>query len=474
MSVAKYVELAEQIKSQIRSNVWSIGSKLPSLRKQTELSGLSLMTVVNAYRLLETQGWVVSHSRSGYVVAPPAYNVTTSQVARRLHITESVHINDFVFDILQANRTKKAVVNFGFAYPDPMLYPQDKVNKSLVQAARTMPTSHALDNLPPGNETLRNIIAKRYAAQGMNISPEEIVITAGALEALNLSLQSVTKAGDWVVIESPAFYGALQALERLNLRALSINTHPTEGIDLDSLEKALQTHDVKACWLMTNFQNPLGFTLTDEKKKRLVSMLTEHQVYLIEDDVYGELYYGASKPLPAKAFDTQGMTLHCSSFSKSLVAGFRIGWVAAGNRALPIQKLQLMSTLSTSAPVQLALANYLSTRHYEIHLRQLRRTLEQRKFQTWQLLQQSLPKGCDAYYSTGGYFIWVVLPEHVNTTNLYRVLLQDNISIAPGEMFAPDQQFTHGFRLNASQDMTESVKGAIKRLGEQIANMLSC
>ena len=469
--MAKYIELAEQIKSQIQSNVWEIGDKLPSLRKQTELSGLSLMTVMNAYQLLANQGWVVSHSRSGYVVAPQVEDFPILSHQNDPQITESVDINDFVFDILQASR-KKTMTNFGFAYPDPNLYPQNQINKSLIQAARKMPASHALDNLPPGNETLRKIIAKRYAAQGMNINPEEIVITAGALEALNLSLQAVTQAGDWVVVESPTFYSALQSLERLNLRALSINTHPKEGIDLDSLEKTLETHKVKACWLMTNCQNPLGFTLSDEKKIRLVELLTKHNVHLIEDDVYSELYYGGTKPRPAKAYDNKGMVLHCSSFSKSLVAGFRIGWVAAGTRALQIQKIQLMSTLSTSAPVQLTLANYLSTRHYETHLRQLRRTLEQRKFQTWQLLRDHFPKEANAYYSTGGYFIWVVLPEHVNATELYRLALQENISIAPGEMFATNQQFIHCFRLNASLEISDSVVLAIKRLGLLIETLI--
>ncbi|MGV2988187.1 PLP-dependent aminotransferase family protein [Vibrio sp. E150_011] len=462
--MAKYIELAEQIKRQIRNNVWEIGSKLPSLRKQTELSGLSLMTVMNAYQLLESQGWVVSHSRSGYVVAPQIQDVPIPSIQRSIQASESVDINDFVFDILQASRNSD-VINFGFAYPDPNLYPHRQVNKSLMHAARTMPTSYALDNLPPGNEILRQTIAKRYALQGMNINPDEIVITAGALEALNLSLQSVTKSGDWVIVESPTFYGALQSLERLNLRALFVNTHPKDGIDLDSLEHALKTHPVKACWLMTTFQNPLGFTLSNEKKKKLIELLTHHGVYLIEDDVYSELYYGGDKPLPAKAFDTQSMTLHCSSFSKSLVAGFRIGWVAAGSQALKIQKLQLMSTLSTSAPVQLTLANYLSTRHYESHLRLLRRKLEQRKFQTWQLLQAALPEGAHAYYSTGGYFIWVVLPNYVNATELYKTALLEHISIAPGEMFATNKQFDHCFRLNASHEMSTTIVSAINRLG---------
>ncbi|CAG20059.1 aminotransferase class I/II-fold pyridoxal phosphate-dependent enzyme, partial [Photobacterium profundum] len=164
--------------------------------------------------------------------------------------------------------------------------------------------------------------------------------------------------------------------------------------------------------------------------------------------------------------------MHCSSFSKSLVAGFRIGWVAAGQMALPIQKLQLMSTLSASAPIQLALAKYLSTRNYENHLRQLRRKLEQRKFATWQLLRSYFLPNVSVNYSEGGYFLWVELPEHLDATELYQRALKDNISIAPGKMFSASKQFNHCFRLNSSFECSEPEERAIKRLAELIQNML--
>jgi len=469
--LAKYDQLVEQIRNQIKSEIWGVGDKLPSLRKQAEISGMSLMTVLHAYQVLESQGWIVSHARSGYFVAPKVKYSSPKNSDVTVQKTESIDINDFIFDVLQASRTPHNV-DFGSVYPDPKLYPRHQVNKSLMTAARNMPTSSALDNLPPGNKDLRQLIAKRYAAQGINVHPEEIVITAGALEALNLSLQAVTQAGDWVVVESPTFYGALQSLQRLNLRALSVRTHPRDGIDLDSLEKALQSHPVKACWLMTNHQNPLGCTLSNEKKKRLIELLAEYNVYLIEDDVYSELYFGGQKPLPAKSFDLHGMTMHCSSFSKTLVAGFRIGWVAAGKMALPIQKLQLMSTLSASAPIQLSLAKYLTTRNYENHLRQLRRKLEQRKFSTWQMLSSYVPSNVTVHYSEGGYFLWVELPEHLDATDLYHEALQENISIAPGKMFSVSNQFNHCFRLNASFECSESEERAIKRLAELIQNML--
>lgn len=179
---------------------------------------------------------------------------------------EVVDINTYIFDVLQASRDP-SVVPFASAFPDPRLFPLQQLNRSLANVSKTATAMSVIENLPPGNVDLRHAIARRYAQQGMNISPDEIVITAGALEALNLSLQAVTEPGDWVIVENPCFYGALQALERLKLKALSVATDVREGIDLNALEQALNEYPVKACWLMTNSQNPLGFTLSAEKKR---------------------------------------------------------------------------------------------------------------------------------------------------------------------------------------------------------------
>ncbi|PLM44826.1 GntR family transcriptional regulator, partial [Klebsiella michiganensis] len=316
-------------------------------------------------------------------------------------------------------------------------------------------------------------IARRYALQGMNISPDEIVITAGALEALNLSLQAVTEPGDWVVVENPCFYGALQALERLRLKALSVATDVKEGIDLDALEQALQNYPVKACWLMTNGQNPLGFTLSAEKKTQLVALLARYKVMLIEDDVYSELYFGREKPLPAKYWDRDDMTLHCSSFSKCLVPGFRIGWVAAGRHARRIQQLQLMSTLSTSSPMQLALVDYLSTKRYDAHLRRLRRQLAERKQLAWQALLRHLPAEVKIHHSDSGYFLWLELPAGSDAGELSARALAYNISIAPGKMFSTSASWTAFFRFNTAWGWGEREEQGVKRLGELIREMLA-
>ena len=466
----KYQRLAQQIISQIELGVWLPGDKLPSLREQVASSGMSFMTVGHAYQMLESQGRIVARPQSGYYVAA---RPTTHQPAPPAQVMrdEVVDINTYIFDVLQASRDP-SVVPFASAFPDPRLFPLQQLNRSLANVSKTATAMSVIENLPPGNVDLRHAIARRYAQQGMNISPDEIVITAGALEALNLSLQAVTEPGDWVIVENPCFYGALQALERLKLKALSVATDVREGIDLSALEQALNDYPVKACWLMTNSQNPLGFTLSAEKKAQLVALLTRHNVTLIEDDVYSELYFGREKPLPAKAWDKQDMTLHCSSFSKCLVAGFRIGWVAAGKHARRIQQLQLMSTLSTSSPMQLALVDYLSTKRYDAHLRRLRRTLAERKQHAWQTLLRHMPAGVKIHHNDSGYFLWLELPERLDAGRLSEKALAHQISIAPGKMFSTSDTWAPFFRFNTSWGWGDREEQAVARLGEVIREMM--
>ncbi|MEF1214594.1 PLP-dependent aminotransferase family protein, partial [Vibrio alginolyticus] len=207
----------------------------------------------------------------------------------------------------------------------------------------------------------------------------DIVVTSGALEALNLSLQAVTQPGDTVVVESPTFYGALQAIERLGLKAIEITVDPLTGHSVDHIEATFADNDVRACWLMTNFHNPTGTLLSDGQKQRIVEMADKYDVYLIEDDVYSELYFSEKKPSSLKAFDTQERVLHCGSFSKSLCPGYRLGWVVNKRFNAQLQKLQLISTLSGSAPIQQGIAHYLQNDSYDSHLRKLRKNLEQRQ-----------------------------------------------------------------------------------------------
>jgi len=378
-----------------------------------------------------------------------------------------VDVSQLVFDILESSRSRD-VVPFGSAFPSPLLFPFPALARSMMSAVQKMDPWSTVDDLTPGNAELRRQIALRYLIDGLHVHTDEIIITNGALDALNLCLLAVTKPGDAVAIESPTFYGALQSLERLGLRAIEVPTHPREGIDIDALAIALERHRPKACWLMTNFQNPLGSTMPEGKKRALVEMLTRHDVPLIEDDVYGELYFGSKRPVPAKSFDTKGLVLHCSSFSKCLAPGYRVGWAAPGRYADAVARLKLTTTLSASAPAQVALASYLAKGGYDRHLRQLRHTLSVQQSAVMQGVVRHFPPDTKATHPSGGYFLWIELPDHVNALAIHKRALSLGISVAPGPMFSAQRGFTNCLRLNYGHLWDERAEAALMTLGRLV------
>ena len=300
------------------------------MRYASQAYGVSPSTVFQAYYLLERRGLIRARPRSGYFVnAHTPSTFSEPVISSQVNESTEVDVSELVFSVLDSIKDPNTVP-FGSAFPSPTLFPLQRLSRSLASAAREMDPRMVVTDMSPGNPQLRRQIALRYMVGGLMLPMEELLITNGALEALNLCLQAVTEPGDLVAIEAPAFYASLQVLERLKLKAVEIPVHPRDGIDLGVLAQTLERHPIKACWCMTSFQNPMGATVPEAKKQELVELLRQHQVPLIEDDVYAELYYGQQAPKPAKAFDTEGLVMHCGSFAKSLAPGYRIGWVAAG------------------------------------------------------------------------------------------------------------------------------------------------
>tara|TARA_Y100001963_G_scaffold28061_1_gene38260 strand:- start:356 stop:1333 length:978 start_codon:yes stop_codon:yes gene_type:complete len=320
-----------------------------------------------------------------------------------------------------------------------------------------------------GNPDLRRQIALRYMVSGMLLPMDELVITNGAMEALNLCLQSVTQPGDLVAIESPAFYATLQVLERLQLKAVEIPVHPREGIDLDSLADSLQRFPIKACWFMSSLQNPLGASMSDAKKKQLYALLQQHQVPMIEDDVYAELYFSAKPPKPVKSFDTDGLVMNCGSFSKCLAPGYRVGWVAAGRFAEQVSRLKLMTTISPSVPAQAALADYLQHGGYDRHLRKLRHALESQQRAMLASAARHFPRETRVSRPNGGYFLWFEFPERVDSLQLFQLALAQGISLAPGPIFSANRQYRNCARLNYGTPWDERCEQAMATLGRLLA-----
>ncbi|OXC76517.1 aminotransferase-like domain-containing protein [Caballeronia sordidicola] len=462
----RYERLASQIGALIERGDLPPGTRIPAIRAACDAYGVSPSTVFRAYYMLERQGLIVARPRSGYFVSAAAPGVPLHGAASTPdEPSKSVNISELVFEVLHSTRDMHTVA-LGSAFMSPAVFPMQRLGKSCALVNRSTDLAKMVAALPPGDDALRRQIALRYLMTGMVVHVDEIIITSGALDALTLSLQVLTRAGDEIVIEKPTFYAALQAIERLQLKVVEIPVHPVEGHDMEALAQALDHHPIRACWFMTAFQNPTGATLSDTKKQALVALLAKYEVPLIEDDVYSELRFGPLPNRPAKFFDRRGLVLHCGSFAKSLAPGYRIGWAAAGRFAERLERAKWMTTLSASVPAQRAIADYLEHGGYDRFLRKLRRDLAAQQAAMLSAINRYFPAQSTATHPDGGYFTWVELPRQVDSLRLFEAALERGISVAPGPMFSASGEFRHHIRLNYGYPWSPEIERAMATLGE--------
>lgn len=460
-----YEQVANKVARLIHQGTLRTGDRIPSVRQLRSQLGVSITTVLEAYRLLESEGLVEARPQSGYYVRAPYRNLPPEPlISAPDSIATPVGVGVLVSEIVAAARNPD-MVPLGASSPSPTLLPTLKLNQVLARVARHAGVNSNIYDLPPGNEYVRRRIARRSLAWGGSLASEEIVTTCGCMESINLCLKAVAKPGDTIAVESPVFFGFLQILESLGMKALEIATHPRDGISLEALESAIRTHPVKACLVTPNFSNPLGSCMPEANKQQLVEMLTRAQIPLIEDDVFGELYFGSSRPKVAKAFDTEGMVLLCSSFSKDLAPGYRLGWTAPGRFKLQVELLKHSSTIANATLPQLAIAEFLQSGGYDHHLRQLRKAYAAQVQCVTQAISQFFPEGTKVTRPTGGFLLWVELPQSVDSLQLYRQALRQKISIVPGPIFSTTQKYNHCIRLNCGFPWSREIQEALAVLG---------
>ena len=351
-------------------------------------------------------------------------------------------------------------MNFGSAFPDKHLLYNTTFFRLMAKNAQTISTN---DDMPPGNLQLRTQIAIRYTLAGLNTHAQDLVITSGALDALNLALETITTKGDYIILQETIFYGAWQAAERLGLKVITVPNHPQTGINLAVFEDLLSQYPIKVCWLMVNSHNPIGFTVDNETKQKIAQLVHQYKIYLIEDDAYQELYFETLAPVPIKYFDQDDRIIHCSSFSKVLGANARIGWVNSRRFSAHVQHLQLMSRLSAHPLTQKTLADFLATHHYEKHLQQLRKNLKKNKQAYYTFLKD---QGLTLDYHPSGYFLWITLPKGLASFDLFQTLLYKKIGMAPSELFTLNH--TNFIRLNCSAPLTPHKEQALQQLADSI------
>lgn len=466
-----YERVAQQITHLIEQGTLRPGDRIPSVRKLVRQQCVSVSTVLQAYQMLENRWLIEARPQSGFYVRAPRW--TPAPAPEVFHPSDSpkkLNMAGLVMEVVGA-LNQPGLVNLGAAVPPSELLPTRELHRALAGATRRQPTLANTCDPSLGLRALRVEIAQRALDAGCTLGPEEIVITNGATEALHLCLRAVAQAGDTVAVESPTYFGILQALEMLGLRACEIPTYPQEGVCLEELAKRLTRRRVKACIFMANFSNPLGSCLPDVKKRQLIELLTVHGVPLIEDDIYGSLAFRRARPAAAKAFDREGMVLWCDSFSKTLAPGYRVGWVAPGKFKAEVHRLKHTCSIGNPMVTQLALAEFLATGAYERHLRRLRHTYANLMERMSGVIACHFPPGTRVTRPQGGQVLWVELPGKVDALELHRAALSSAISIAPGPIFSARQQYRNCLRLNFANPWSEVIERALIKLGTMVSRM---
>lgn len=467
-----YVQVADGIEQMIAEEVLRIGDKLPSVRVLSEEQGISMGTAFQAYYHLEGKGLIESRPKSGYYVRFNHRRATElPKVIAAEPVTAEVSVQEIIMELLKYF-TAEDMLNFSLAGPSVEMLPAAKLSKSVVHALRT-DKHHGLQyEHVQGNPELRKQIAKLAFNWGGKIRPEEIVVTNGCMEAVVMCLRAVTKPGDTIAVECPSYFGIYLVIESLGLKLVEINSDPATGIDLDVLEKAIPEFNVKACLLVTNFSNPSGTYMPDDNKRRLVDIITCHQIPLIEDDIFGEIYFGRHRPKTCKYYDTKGLVMYCSSLSKSLVPGYRIGWVIPGRFINQVKVLKMMNTVSSPTLTQVAIAHFLSIGRYEYHLKNLRKAMHTQCLRYIQAVVQYFPEDTKISRPEGGFVLWIEVNRKVNTYKLFEEAMKHKITIAPGRIFSNSVNYSNYLRLGYGIPWSEKVDKGIKTLGNLVKKML--
>ncbi|MEO6490702.1 MAG: PLP-dependent aminotransferase family protein, partial [Ferruginibacter sp.] len=377
-----------------------------------------------------------------------------------------------MIDLIYKDIAANDVLNFALAVPDPSLLPAAKLNKSVVYALRNT-KDHCLNyEHTQGNPELRQQVAKLAFNWGGKIKSEEVIITSGCLEAITVCLKAVTSHGDTVAIESPTYFGINQAIESLGLKVLEIPSDPVNGIDLPYLQKALKKFPIKACVFVPSFNNPFGSCLPDEHKKKLVEIITRHNIPLIEDDIYGELYFGKNRPKTCKYYDTKGLVMYCSSISKSLSPGYRIGWTIPGKFFEQVRQIKRIHNISSPTITQAAIAHFLKNGRYEYHLKNLRKALHTQSLKYVQAIIEYFPLDTKVSRPHGGFILWLELNKKVNAFRLRTEAMKHKISIVPGNIFSAGSNYSNCIRISFGKPWSNEVEEGLRLLGKLIKGMM--
>jgi DNA-binding transcriptional MocR family regulator len=459
-----YLQVAQDFEDQIRTGALPPGGKLPSVRTLSRNRKVSPSTVLQAYMTLETRGLIEARPQSGYYARAPLSSLSPCLVMPELAIK---HGSVKTADIVTSMRKASGHADFfqlGCAHMATSLYPRKRLARLLSSVARNRPEAIGTMDFPPGNPRLRRQISKRYMELGCRVKPDEIVLTSGCNEAIHLALRAATQPGDTVLVESPTYFGVLEIIQGLGLKAVEVPCDVRTGLDLSAVREAFERFPVKAGFVIANFGNPAGSLMSDANKEELVRIFEKNKAWLIEDDIFGELAFSQKRPRPLKHFDTKGMVITCSSFSKTIGPGLRVGWVIPGALQNEIENAKYVLNGGTPLLTTELVADFLESGSYERYLRKIRQTLAVQVARISETVMRSFPERTEISHPEGGFVLWVKLPKGCDSVELYRKAVDAKINIAPGVIFSASGRFRNYLRISCGS-WSDGIAKALTKLG---------
>jgi DNA-binding transcriptional MocR family regulator len=466
-----YQKVAGLVADQISSGALRAADRIPSVRSMSQSARVSVSTVVQAYAHLESRGLIESRPQSGYFVRARGNSAMPAPPRRQLRSTRPRNVAAEVLDACREAVKRSDIVQLNLACAPAQAAPNRRLNTLIREELREHPNHAGEIVLPPGEYELRRQVARRAALAGAPVDPDDIVITAGTMDAVTLSLATLCRAGDTILVESPTYFGVLQSVEHLGLRVIEVPNHPGRGIDVDAVRNAVRGPRLAAAVLMPNFNNPSGSLTPDAAKRELVAVLSGAGVPIIEDDLYGELSFGAERPASLRSYDTQGSVISCGSVSKTIALGYRIGWAITPTWAGDIQRAKFFTSVATPTLQQRVLARYFMSGGYDRFVNGLRRVLAQGAERFLDAIATAFPPGTCVARPAGGMVLWVKLPEGVDSMELFRTALECRIGIMPGIVFSAKGDYRDYIRLNYAVGWSPEVSAALVRLGELVHRM---
>ena len=460
-----YLRIAGIIEQQILSGTLRSGDKLPSLRTICREYGISQNSALSAYYHLESKMLIETRPQSGYYVKYSRLRMPAVANASRPSGIASFGINEQLVSRVYDSLGESCHLPLSLAAPANEFLPIAKLNKGLLQATRELKGSGVAYEKAQGNERLRRQIAQWAFNMEAQISHDDLITTSGCLNALSYSMMAVTEQGDTVAMESPVSFGMLQLAQALHLKVMELPTHPETGVDLNALEEAMKSGNIKACLLISNFSNPLGSCMPDEHKRTAAQLAEKYNVPIIENDLNGDVYFGSHRPKSCKTYDESGMVLWCGSVSKTLAPGYRVGWTAPGKFKEKVLRMKLYHAISCTTITQEVIAGFLETGRYESHLRKLRHTLHGNLMKFSAAISDYFPAGTLTSHPKGGFVLWVELPGDINTLELYETAIARKISFAPGRIFTMQTEYDNCLRLNYGLVWNQKLENDLKILG---------